>query len=63
MNELLHADQSNERGIAAQRERVKQLRHKLESIKSANARYLDLFADYFVKKSVWIVGGDGWAGY
>jgi len=59
--ELLNADQSNEAGIAAQRDRVKALREKLAAIGSPEARRLDQFADYLVKKSVWLVGGDGWA--
>ena len=61
VNELLHADQTNEAGIAAQRERVRALRSKLTSLDSAEARRLDQLADYLVKKSVWLVGGDGWA--
>lgn len=59
--ELLNADQQNEQGIAAQRERVKALRNKLADIDSAEARRLETLADYLVKKSVWLVGGDGWA--
>lgn len=59
---LLTADQSTEEAIEAQRDRVKALREKLASMK-ANPRavLLDSLADYLVKKSVWIVGGDGWA--
>ncbi|HET9913869.1 MAG TPA: pyruvate:ferredoxin (flavodoxin) oxidoreductase, partial [Anaerolineales bacterium] len=58
---VLNADQSNEAGIAAQRERVAELKNKLG--KSSNARAKDLvsIADSLVKKSVWIMGGDGWA--
>src|SRR6185436_6301190 len=55
------ADQSNEAGIFAQRERVKALRAKLSSLNAAEARRLEQLADYLVKKSVWLVGGDGWA--
>ncbi len=58
---LLTADQSDEAGIAAQRERVAALRKKLERIDSPEVRHLETVADYLVKKSVWIVGGDGWA--
>ncbi|RMD81292.1 MAG: pyruvate:ferredoxin (flavodoxin) oxidoreductase, partial [Candidatus Dadabacteria bacterium] len=61
VRELLEADQSDEAGIAAQRERVRVLREKLRGMKSFAARRLDLLADYLVKKSVWLVGGDGWA--
>jgi pyruvate-ferredoxin/flavodoxin oxidoreductase len=58
---LLNADQSTETGIEAQRSRVQELRKKLASTQSADARRLDIVADYLVKKSVWLVGGDGWA--
>jgi len=59
--ELLEADQENEAGIAAQRERVNVLRSKLAELQSPEARHLETLADYLVKKSVWLVGGDGWA--
>jgi pyruvate-ferredoxin/flavodoxin oxidoreductase len=59
---LLKADQTSETGIAAQRSRVVELREKLAAIPDdPAARELREFADYFVKKSVWILGGDGWA--
>ena len=61
VGELLTADQSSEAGIAAQRARVVALRAKLSAIASPEARRLDILADYLVRKSVWIVGGDGWA--
>ena len=61
VTELLDADQETERGIAAQRERVKALREKLAGLQSIEARRLETLADYLVKKSVWLVGGDGWA--
>ncbi len=58
---LISADQHDEAGIAAQRARVVDLRDKLRTLPGNDAKKLDLLADYFVKKSVWIVGGDGWA--
>jgi pyruvate-ferredoxin/flavodoxin oxidoreductase len=58
---LLDADQQNESGIAAQRDRVVALRRQLAALASAEAKRLDTLADYLVKKSVWLVGGDGWA--
>jgi pyruvate-ferredoxin/flavodoxin oxidoreductase len=58
---LLHADQSTEAGIKEQRERVQVLKSKLEGIDSPKARDLFSIADVFVRKSVWIMGGDGWA--
>ena len=58
---ILNADQKTEQGIFEQRERVKQLREKLADIHTGEARDLSTLADALVKKSVWIVGGDGWA--
>ena len=58
---LLAADQSTEPGIAAQRERVAELKKKLTGLQSPEARDLLSVADALVKKSVWLVGGDGWA--
>ncbi len=58
---LLEADQYTEAGIAAQRARVAELRRRLAALDAPEARRLDLLADYLVRKSVWIVGGDGWA--
>jgi len=58
---LLDADQSTEAGIAAQRERVAALKARLSAIDSPTSRDLASVADTLVKKSVWIVGGDGWA--
>jgi pyruvate-ferredoxin/flavodoxin oxidoreductase len=58
---LLDTDQSNETGIQAQRERVVELKKKLETLKTAEAKDLLSIADSLVKKSVWILGGDGWA--
>jgi pyruvate-ferredoxin/flavodoxin oxidoreductase len=58
---LLNADQSNEKGIQEQRTRVEELKKKLEAQKTDDAKSLLSLADSLVKKSVWIVGGDGWA--
>jgi pyruvate-ferredoxin/flavodoxin oxidoreductase len=58
---LLDADQSSEAGIAAQRDRVKALRQQLAGQDGADVRRLEALVDYLVKKSVWLVGGDGWA--
>jgi pyruvate-ferredoxin/flavodoxin oxidoreductase len=58
---LLETDQSTEEGIARQRELVAILRQKLAGIDDANARRLARLGDYLLKKSVWLVGGDGWA--
>ncbi|HPA50250.1 MAG TPA: pyruvate:ferredoxin (flavodoxin) oxidoreductase [Thermoanaerobaculia bacterium] len=61
VSSLLTADQSTEQGIAHQRERVAALKAKLAGQKGLPARRLTDIADYLVKKSLWIVGGDGWA--
>jgi pyruvate-ferredoxin/flavodoxin oxidoreductase len=58
---ILGADQTTEAGIFQQRERVEELRGKLSGIDIATARQLESLAEYLVKKSVWIIGGDGWA--
>ncbi|MBZ5515841.1 MAG: pyruvate:ferredoxin (flavodoxin) oxidoreductase [Acidobacteriia bacterium] len=58
---LINAVQSDEVGIKEQRERVRQLKEKLAGASTAEARDLLALADTLVKKSVWIVGGDGWA--
>ena len=59
--ELLDADQSTEAGIQSQRERVRALRQRLAALVTPDARRLEALADYLVKKSIWLVGGDGWA--
>ncbi len=58
---LLKADQSTDLGIKQQRERVEVLKQKLAGSSNSQAKNLAAVADSFVKKSVWIVGGDGWA--
>ena len=59
--EILNADQSDEAGINAQRNRVAELKHKLAVAETSEEKDLLGLADVLVKKSVWIVGGDGWA--
>jgi pyruvate-ferredoxin/flavodoxin oxidoreductase len=60
---ILNADQKTEPGIFAQRDRVRQMKQKLSALPAQSAEIRDLLsiADSLVKKSVWIVGGDGWA--
>ena len=58
---LLEAPQESDEQIRAQRERVVQLKSILSRSKSAQARQLLAVADSLVTRSVWIVGGDGWA--
>jgi pyruvate-ferredoxin/flavodoxin oxidoreductase len=58
---LLNADQSSEAGIHEQRERVAQLQAKLSAIGTPAADQLAAVAEYLIRRSVWIIGGDGWA--
>ncbi|MBL7074760.1 pyruvate:ferredoxin (flavodoxin) oxidoreductase [candidate division KSB1 bacterium] len=58
---IREADQSDEAGIGAQRQRVERLKKKLEKLDSIYAKNLSSIADSLVKKSVWAMGGDGWA--
>ncbi|HEX9925056.1 MAG TPA: pyruvate:ferredoxin (flavodoxin) oxidoreductase, partial [Anaerolineae bacterium] len=58
---LLTADQTDVAGIEAQRQRVADLKTKLAGSTDPAARDLVSLADALVKKSIWIVGGDGWA--
>ena len=58
---ILEATQKSEPEIFEQRERVAVLKEKLQQMKSPEARNLLAVADMLVKKSVWAVGGDGWA--
>jgi pyruvate-ferredoxin/flavodoxin oxidoreductase len=65
-SDLLGAAQSNEAGIQSQRERVQALKDRLTTLQvngelALAARDLISLADLLVRKSVWIVGGDGWA--
>jgi pyruvate-ferredoxin/flavodoxin oxidoreductase len=58
---ILDAPQAKEVEIEAQRERALLVRQKLAGVDSAEARAMLTIADSLVRKSVWIVGGDGWA--
>ncbi|TVR15260.1 MAG: pyruvate:ferredoxin (flavodoxin) oxidoreductase [Balneolaceae bacterium] len=60
-DEILSADQTTEPGIFEQRERIGKLKKLLEKSDSKDAKMLNSLADYLVRKSVWIFGGDGWA--
>jgi pyruvate-ferredoxin/flavodoxin oxidoreductase len=59
--EVLGADQTTEDGIRRQRKRVSLLQNRLQDMNTAEARDLLAVAGQLVRKSVWIVGGDGWA--
>jgi pyruvate-ferredoxin/flavodoxin oxidoreductase len=59
--QILLADQSDETGIYDQRERIVALKERLQKIEAPEAKLLLPLADQLVRKSVWILGGDGWA--
>ncbi len=61
VKEILSASQDNEILINQQRERIKLLKSALLTLEGNEAKKLLEMADYLVKKSVWIIGGDGWA--
>jgi pyruvate-ferredoxin/flavodoxin oxidoreductase len=58
---LITAKHKDESDIYEQRQRVELLKEKLQTINKPEARQLLAVADMLVKKSVWIIGGDGWA--
>ena len=61
VEQIVNADQSEEPGIFRQRERIAAVKEILEKIDNEDARNLEMVVDTLVKKSVWIIGGDGWA--
>ena len=61
VNELLNSEQLDEQEVAAQRQRVDELRKRLANNETAAAKQLLDVAEVLVRRSVWIVGGDGWA--
>jgi len=58
---LRNAGQRDEAGIVAQRERVAALMQKLAGSKHPRAKELAVVAEWLIRRSVWIIGGDGWA--
>jgi pyruvate-ferredoxin/flavodoxin oxidoreductase len=61
VNGILNAAQTDEAGIDAQRNRVAELKKKLAAATDSRSKDLVSVADSLVKKSIWIMGGDGWA--
>ncbi|NLF40321.1 pyruvate:ferredoxin (flavodoxin) oxidoreductase, partial [bacterium] len=61
LDAIRNADQSAQELIEEQRARVAELKQKLAACDNADCKQLFTLADYLVRKSVWIVGGDGWA--
>jgi pyruvate-ferredoxin/flavodoxin oxidoreductase len=61
VDQLLNAPQESESQIAEQRQRLGQLKEWLSNMDTPQAKQLLSVADHLVKRSVWLVGGDGWA--
>ena len=60
-NAILNAEQNDEASIHEQRERVAELKAILDTLKAEPARNLYSVADTLMRRSVWLIGGDGWA--
>lgn len=60
IDDILKAEQTDEADIYEQRQRIEQLKQKLQAINNDKAQHLISIVDTLVKRSVWIVGGDGW---
>ncbi|MDQ6997551.1 MAG: pyruvate:ferredoxin (flavodoxin) oxidoreductase [Mariprofundus sp.] len=61
VDELIHADQSIGFGVTQQRERVEKLKLVLEGMDDVRAKNLLTVVNHLVRRSVWLIGGDGWA--
>jgi pyruvate-ferredoxin/flavodoxin oxidoreductase len=61
IEQILNVDETNEAGIAQQRLQLQSLRDRLKQVDSFAARELESVAENLGRKSVWIIGGDGWA--
>jgi pyruvate-ferredoxin/flavodoxin oxidoreductase len=61
VNAIMNSRQDTDSAISAQRGRVSLLREKLRTLHSEEARRLETLVDTLVRKTVWMVGGDGWA--
>ncbi|MDX2069365.1 MAG: pyruvate:ferredoxin (flavodoxin) oxidoreductase [Haliscomenobacter sp.] len=61
IEDILNASQKTESEIALQRHRVEHLNALLDTLHHPDAEHLRSISEYFVRRSVWLVGGDGWA--
>lgn len=61
IEDILNASQKTESEIALQRHRVEHLNALLANLYHPDAEHLRSISEYFVRRSVWLVGGDGWA--
>ena len=60
-DQIIHADQSTEAGIQEQRKRVDELEKRLSRKPDSKSKRLAEYTQALIRKSVWIIGGDGWA--
>lgn len=61
VREILEETQDTDDSISAQRKRVRALKQQLRELKEPDAAQLLTLADQLIRRSVWIIGGDGWA--
>jgi pyruvate-ferredoxin/flavodoxin oxidoreductase len=61
VKEILEAKQIQQSDLALQQLRVQHLKEKLKTMNSSSARHLLSLSDQLVRRSIWLVGGDGWA--
>jgi pyruvate-ferredoxin/flavodoxin oxidoreductase len=61
VTEILENQQTTEADIYEQRQWVEQVKKRLQNLETPQAKMFLSVVDYLVKKSVWIIGGDGWA--
>ncbi|MEY2985072.1 MAG: pyruvate oxidoreductase [Cyanobacteriota bacterium] len=61
VTDILNNPQSTEADIFEQRQWVEQVKQRLQGLETPQASMFRSVVDYLVKKSVWIIGGDGWA--
>ncbi|HRH40064.1 MAG TPA: pyruvate:ferredoxin (flavodoxin) oxidoreductase [Pyrinomonadaceae bacterium] len=61
VKDLINAPQVLESEIESQRQRVKVLKEKLATLELSEAKHLFSVADQLVHRSIWLIGGDGWA--
>jgi pyruvate-ferredoxin/flavodoxin oxidoreductase len=61
IDDIIRAPQQTESQLQAQRRRVAELKYKLDLLDTPESRQLQAMADHLIRRSIWIVGGDGWA--
>ena len=61
VDDLINAEQITETDIRQQRGRLAELKRRLQEIKDPRAQHLLAICDQLVRRSIWIMGGDGWA--